>query len=171
MRAPVLIAATLIALAGCGGGEPEPPGGAAAPSGSGYFVGSGPDGLGAVVDFAARDGVLDDLRDAMRARPEGAPPVWVGAVALVNRGSASVAVPRFIADLPGGGAVPLADPRAPRIAIPAADDLVPPAPLLIPPQGAVTAYVALRGADPTAVRGLRMVVAPGSTVGLGARSR
>lgn len=170
MRAPVLIAAALVALAGCGAERP-PPGPPPGPAEGGYFVGREPDGLGAAVDFSARDGVLDGLRAAIARRPEGAVPMWVGAVALVNHGSTSAAAPRFIADLPGGGAVPLADPRSPRLAIPGARSLVPPAPLLIPPQGAATAYVALRGVDPARVERLRMVVRRGVGVSLAARTR
>lgn len=173
MRVPVLITAVLVTLAvaaGCGGGDdpgPTPP----APAGTAHFVGTDPDGLGAVVDFAAEDPVLDALRAAVDATPGRSVPVWLGAVALVNRGSTSAAVPRFVAVLPDGGAVPLDQPRAPRLAIPGVDSLAPAGPLLIPPQGAGTVYVALRGVPPRAVDHLRMVVRRGVSVRLDARPR
>jgi hypothetical protein len=182
MRAATAAIAVALALgaAGCSGAAgtytapaPGPP----PPEGTGFFVGEGPDGVGATLDLQGRDAVTAAIDAALRAR-SGAPgdgPV-VGVASVVNDGPRPVRAPSFIATFAGGGAVPL-EPAAEAVsrgAGPAAAGalaLLGPEVRTVPAGGAATMYVVLRGAAPGEVQSVRMVVVPGRPVGMESRSR
>ena len=95
---------------------------------------------------------------------------------MVNDGRSGTPMPRFIADLSTGGAVPLRD----------AADLLRPGdgpearralarlatlPGRVPAEGAATAYVVLEAAPAAEVASVRMVMARGGPITLAARRR
>jgi hypothetical protein len=180
VRRPAAWALAALALAGAGCSpsteptrvEPEPE-----PAGTAYFVGAGADGIGASLDLLADDPVvrLVDAALAARGGERGAEPS-VGVVSVVNDGRFGTPVPRFIADLSSGGAVPLRDPadllrpedgpRA-RRALTRLSAL----PRRVPAEGAATAYVVLVAAPPAEVASVRMVVAGEPPITLAARRR
>ena len=172
-------ALAILVLAGCSGGGPAParPPAPPEPRGTGYFVGTGPDGVGASLDLFADDPIVREIDAALAARggPRGDRPA-VGVASIVNDGRFGILTPRFIADLSTGGALPLrsaadalsgaAGPAARRARARLGD-----APRRVPGGGAVTAYVVLEGAAPEAVGSVRMVLARGGSVTLTARRR
>lgn len=175
--AAALAGAALVG-AGCSPGAspsravPEP-----VPAGTAYFVGTGSDGIGASLDLLAEDPVvrLVDAALAARGAERGAEPS-VGVASIVNDGPLGTPVPRFIAELSGGGAVPLRD---------AADVLRPgdgpearralarlgASAARVPAEGAATAYVVLEGAPAAEVASVRMVVPGAAPITLAARRR
>lgn len=172
------LAALALSGAGCSPsvepsrGEAEP-----APSGTAWFVGAGADGIGASLDLLADDPVvrLVDAALAARGAERGGEPS-VGVVSIVNDGRLGTPMPRFIADLSTGGAVPLRDPadvlRAgdgpeARRALARLSAL----PRRVPAEGAATAYVVLDAAPSAEVASVRMVVARGDPITLAARRR
>jgi hypothetical protein len=174
-----LAAAAALALAGCSpAGGPGPPGTVpeSAPAGTGYFVGTGPEGVGASLDLLGEDPVTRVVAAALRAR-DGRPGsvASVGVASVVNDGRLGIALPRFVAVLASGGAVAL--PPSSRILRPGdgpaarrALAALARAPERVPPGGAATAYVVLEGPSPAAVASVRMVVA-GKPITLAARRR
>jgi hypothetical protein len=172
------LAAFALAGAGCSAGteparvEPEP-----APASTAYFVGAGADGIGASLDLLGDDPVVRLVDAALAERGgERGREASVGVVSVVNDGRFGTPVPRFIADLSSGGAVPLRDaadllstedgPVA-RRALARLSAL----PRRIPAEGAATAYVVLEAAPAAEVASVRMVVARGAPVTLAARRR
>lgn len=173
-RALHLAAVALLAAAaaGCGGGAAGTAPTATVPDGTGYFVGTGPEGLGAAVDLLASDAVTDAVREETGAEPvQGPPPLAIGMVAVVNARDEPVPLPRFVAVLDGGGAVPLTPARTSRNRLGAAVRHVPAPPLFVPADGSATTYVVLAGAAPAEVDHVRMVVRAGEAVRLGTRRR
>lgn len=173
--AVALVAAMLACLAaGCGGPddfarpEPVPP-----PEGSGYFVGGDAHGMGAAVDFKGSDPVADAARVHLARRPAsaGGAPVSIGVAAIVNDGDQPAPLPRFIAVMANGGAVPLSPARTAKVGIPRPRKVFPGTPLFVAPDAALTAYVVLRGVRPEEVDHLRMVVRPGEPATLHAQRR
>lgn len=172
------LAAVALAGAGCSPaaepsrGEPE-----RAPAGTAFFVGTGADGIGASLDLLADDPVVRLVDAALAARGEergGEPSVAV--VSLVNDGRLGTPMPRFIADLSTGGAVPLrgaADLLRPgdgpeaRRALARLSAL----PRRVPAEGAATAYVVLEAAPAAEVASVRMLMARGGSITLAARPR
>jgi hypothetical protein len=169
-----LVAAAAMAAAGCGDGpptaEPVPSGD---PAGSGYFVGKGPDGLGAAVDFMVDDPVATLARDAIgrAAAATGEPAPAVGLASLVNDSELPSPVPSFIAVMPGGGATPVDAARGPASGLAHPARVFPSPPLFIPAEGTATVYVVLSGVSPAEVDHLKMVVRPGESVRLDAHRR
>lgn len=178
--APAVAAIALAAaLAGCSGDggavdtAPPPP-----PTGTGYFVGTGPDGVGATLDMHGSDPVATAIDDALvgRGGAAGAVPA-VGIASVVNEGAQSVPAPRFVAVLADGhGAIPI--PRAEdalradegpaaRRALARLAAL----PARVPAQGAATFYVILQDVDVAEVGSVRMVVERGEPITLQARRR
>jgi hypothetical protein len=169
-----LVAAAAIAAAGCGddpSAAAPPPSGD--PTGSGYFVGKGSDGLGAAVDFMVDDPVTARARSAIgrAAAAAGEPAPAVGLASLVNDSGLPSPVPAFIAVLPGGGATPVQAARGPASGLARPARVFPSPPLFVPAEGTATVYVVLRGASPAEVDHLKMVVRPGESVRLDARRR
>jgi hypothetical protein len=175
---PVAILAAI--AAGCSSGsvpgpprtEPEP-----APAGTGYFVGTGPEGLGASLDLLGDDPVVRVVDAALAAR-DGRPGevASVGIVSVVNQGRSPIAMPRFVADLAAGGAVPLR--RAADVLRPGEGPAARRAlarlrtvPVRVPAGGAATAYVVLGATPPAEVASVRMVVVRGQPVTLTAHRR
>jgi hypothetical protein len=177
-RRLALLAIPALAAAGCGGdddaGAPPAPPQDRPPAGSGYFVGTDPEGLGASIDLSGYDDVLARVRARLAAAEPGSRAeriTAVGVVSLVNTGTLPRAVPRFIAVLDGGGAVPLPAASIARDLPDRAAAALPPQPLIVPAGGSATAYVALSGAPPERLDHLKMVVAPGQVTRLPARRR
>ena len=178
-RAAAALAAALL-VAGCSSaGAPAPPRTSPepAPSGTGYFVGTGPGGVGASLDLRGRDPVVDMIDAALRvnADPRLEIPA-VGIASVVNEGPAGIPAPRFVAELADGTAVPL--PRAADVlrasgggggrrgrgrggrgAGRGGGGVTPRRPLV------------LRGPTPAEVAGARMVVVRGQPISLAARRR
>lgn len=173
--AAALIAAVLACLAvGCGGSDDfGRPAHVAPPDGSGYFVGADAHGMGAAVDFHGSDPVVDAARAQLaRTSPSGSgPPVAIGVAAIVNDGDEPAALPRFIAVMANGGAVPLSPARTAQIGIAHPRKVFPGSPLFVAPGAALTTYVVLRGVSPEEVDHLTMVVRPGEPTTLRARRR
>ena len=172
--------AVVLALGGCASSSPagspqtapEP-----APTGTGYFVGTGPDGIGASLDLLADDPVVQIVDTALRAQDGRAGTVdSVGVASVVNEGPFEIATPRFVAELADGGAVPL--PRAADV-LRAGDGPAARRALArlravatrVPGDGAVTTYVVLEGLSPATVEAVRMVVVAGEPITLAARRR
>lgn len=171
--AAALAAAALSVLtAGCGGSDdfprPEP---VAPPDGSGYFVGTDAEGVGAAVDFHGSDPVVDAARAHLARRAGDATPVAIAVASIVNDGDDPAPLPRFTAVMANGGAVPLRPARTANLGIPHPRRAFPGAPLFLPPDAALTTYVVLRGARPEEVDHLRMVVRPGEPTTLAAQRR
>jgi len=170
----------LAVLAGCGSGSPtpttpRPP--EPEPRGTGYFVGTGPDRLGASLDLLAEDRTTRALSAALAGEPGTARPTpVVGIASVVNGGEVAAPTPRFTAILDSGGAAPLASARE---ALAGRDDpLARRALARLPPQRAVVAggasallYVVLEGAGPREVASARMTAMPGRPIVLEARPR
>lgn len=175
IAAAVLAAAALGTAAACGDDEPSTAGPAATttPRGSGYFVGRSSDGVGAAVDMGAHDGYTERAAEALLSAttPDDPPLVTVGVASVVNNSARPVPVPRFIAVMEDGGAVPLTGARDPASGIPGARRIFPAPPLFVPAGGAVTLHVALRGVRPGDVRRMKMVVRAGAPVTLSAHRR
>ena len=180
MRALAALAvAALVLVAGCsdGGGSTPPAPPPPPPEGTGFFVGEGPDGIGATLDLEGSDpvtGAVDAALGARGGRPGDGP--VVGVASVVNDGARAVAAPAFIATFAGGGAVPLEDAatavaRGDGPAARRALARLGPTPRSVPAGGAVTMYVVLRGAPAREVEAVRMVVEPGRPVTLEARPR
>ena len=175
------IAALALALAGCGGSpsriDTGPPAPEPAPTGTGYFVGTGPDGLGATLDLLADDPTTRAVGDALVqtvSPPERAPAVGIASV--VNDDALAAAAPSFIALFPGGGALPIIDART------AIEDargpvarraraLLGTAPRRVPAGGAITQYVVLRDVEPAEVDAVRMASPPLEPIPMEARRR
>lgn len=172
--APALLAA--LAVAGCAAGGPGPakPPAAPEPSGTGYFVGRGSEGVGVSLDLLGEDPVTRAVDAALAAR--GAREAAVGIVSVVNGSRAGIGMPRFTADLAAGGSVPLT-PAADAIAgedgpaAARARRMLARLPRRVPAEGAGTAYVVLAASTPAAVGSVRMVDPAGRTVTLAARRR
>lgn len=163
-----------LALGGCGGGTPVAERSPVAdPTGSGYFVGTSRDGLGAAVDFLVDDPVTGPARERVEdaARAAGASPPAVGLASLVNRANVPVPLPEFIAVMPNGGATPIQAARGPASGLPRPENTFPAPPLFVPANGTATVYVVLRGVAPAEVDHLKMVPRPGDPVRLDARRR
>ncbi len=152
--------------------SPEPP-----PSGTGYFVGTGPDGVGASLDLLGEDPVVRMIDAALRvnADPRLEIPA-VGVASVVNEGAVGIPAPRFVAELGDGTAVPL--PRAADVLRPSDGPLARRAlarlrsvPVRVRAEGAATFYVVLRGPAPAEVASARMVVVRGQPITLAARRR
>ena len=178
VAAGALAAAAL--AAGCGGGSPSPAPQPPAPPealGSGYFVGTGPDGVGATVDLRAADATVRALEAALRqGAPPGEPPPAVGIASVVNDSRRAAPAPRFIAVLDSGELLPLrpaadalgtrTDPLARRAA------RLMPAPRSVLPGGAsAVEYVVLRGVVPGRVAEVRMTTGTGTPARLAPRPR
>ena len=174
--AAVLVASAL-AGAGCAQGpEPSRVGIEPPPSGTGYFVGRGADGLGASLDLLADDPVVRLVDAALAARDGGRSAPSVGVASVVNDGPAGRPMPRFIADLATGGALPLREasdvlrrdegPEA-RRALARLDAIS----ARVPAEGAATAYVVLQAVPAAEVASVRMVVPRGAPITLAARRR
>ncbi|HJZ62574.1 MAG TPA: hypothetical protein VKD47_10515 [Miltoncostaeaceae bacterium] len=153
--------ATLAALAtaGCGGSSPPAPRPEAPP----HFVGTAPGGLGASVDFAGFDTARAPIERALAGTR---PPATLALVALVNTSSRPWPVPVFLGELADGRAVVLEPVRrtlGDRLDAAArrARSLLPVA-TVIPPDGSMTTYVALRGLRPSDLVGIRMRVGDAS---------
>jgi hypothetical protein len=167
-----LAVAAALALAGCGDDTPRaerPP--AADPTGSGYFVGTSGEGLGAAVDFMVDDPVTARVRARIdrEADAAGTERPTVGLASLVNAADRPVPLPEFIAVLPNGGATPVPAARGP--AGGPVEARFPAPPLFVPANGTATVYLLLRGVAPGAVDHLKMVPRPGEPVRLDARRR
>lgn len=100
----------------------------------------------------------------------------IGVVSIVNDGDAAISVPRFVAQIEGGGAVALR--RATEVLRPGAGPAARAAlrrvrtlPGVIPGGGAATAYVVLEGVVAPAVVAVRMVVGRGRSITLAAHRR
>jgi hypothetical protein len=179
-RPAALLGARVLGLGGCSStgapgpqrAAPEPP-----PTGTGYFVGTGPQGVGASLDLFGDDPVSRAIEAALRERDPGATTESsVGIASIVNEGTLGIAAPRFVAELAGGGAIPLrsaagviraVDGPAGRRALGRLGAV----PSRVPAGGSATTYVVLEGAAPAAVESVRMVVVGGSPVALAARRR
>ncbi len=170
----------VLTLGGCASSGPAGPPRTApepAPGGSGYFVGTGPGGIGASLDLLADDPVVQILDTALRAQDGRVGTVAsVGVASVVNEGPFETATPRFVAELAGGGAVPL--PRAADVlrardgpAARRALERLRSVATRVPGKGAVTTYVVLEGLSPAAVESVRMVVVAGESITLTARRR
>lgn len=168
-------ALALGAVTACGGGDTPaaPPAATTVAGGSGYFVGTGPGGVGAAVDLQAHDAVTARAAEALLRVParEGRPGLVVGVASVVNDGRSPVPLPRFVAVVDGGGATPLVAARSPGLGIPGAARIFPSPPLFVPAGGSATVYLVLRGARAEAVRSVKMIVRPGEPVMLGAHRR
>lgn len=173
------LAAVVLALAGCSSAgapgpqraEPEP-----APTGTGYFVGTGPRGVGASLDLFGEDPISRAIDAALRERDGGRTESSVGIASIVNEGTLGIAAPRFVAELAGGGAIPLRSAAGVLRAIDGpsgrrAIERLRAVPTRVPAGGAATTYVVLEGAAPAAVESVRMVVVGGTPIALAARRR
>ena len=173
--AAALIATVLACLVtACGGSDDfRRPAQVAPPDGSGYFVGVDAHGMGAAVDFHGSDPVADAARAQLARRPAqaSAEPVAIGVAAIVNDGDEAAALPRFIAVMANGGAVPLSPARTAEIGLPHPRRLFPGSPLFVAPGAALTTYVVLRGVHPEEVDHLTMVVRQGEPTTLRAHRR
>lgn len=178
-RAALAALAAGLALAGCSAGGPGParPPAAPVPTGTGYFVGTGANGLGASVDLFGDDPVTRAVDAALEERggPAADRPA-VGIVSVVNEGPTGIGIPRFVAVLSAGGAVTmrpasevLAD--APGAAARRARARLASSGRRVPADGAATAYVVLEDVAPAAVGSVRMEPARGAPVTLSARRR
>jgi hypothetical protein len=175
--AALALAIAAAAAAGCTGSAdrttpppPPPP-----PDGTGYFVGSGPHGIGASLDLMAEDPITRAVERALASlgQDRGAD---VGVASVVDDGPTPVPAPRFVAGFDDGGAVPLEPAidavtsgrtRAARIA----RRMLAAAPRRVPAGGAGTFYVILRGAPVDEVTSVVMVAVPGVPVTLTPRRR
>ena len=88
-RARAVAAGVALALAaGCGGGSPSPAPEPPAPpeaSGSAYFVGTAPSGVGATLDLRGSDRAVRAVEAALlRDAPPAGPPPAVGIASIVN---------------------------------------------------------------------------------------
>jgi len=175
------VAAFAAGMAGCSGSggavattpTPEPP-----PTGTGYFVGSGSGGVGGSLDFHGEDPVSEAIDQALIAQAGQAGVVpSVGIASMINEGTRPVVAPRFVAVLEGdNGAIPIepakdalhpADGPAARRAL----RLLARVPTRVPPGGAATFYVVLRGITAAEVGSVKMVVLSGHPITLQARRR
>ena len=153
--APAAALAAVAALGGCGGSSQPAPQPQAPP----HFVGTSPGGLGASIDFAG----FDEARAPIERALAGVrPPATIALVALVNTSDRPWPVPVFLGELADGRAVVLEPVRralGDRLDAAArrARSLLPVA-TLIPPDGSMTTYVALRGLRPSDLVGIRMRV-------------
>ena len=180
MRARLAALAAALLAAGCSSAgtseaprtAPEPP-----PSGTGYFVGTGPDGVGGALDLLGDDPVVRAIDAALwvNADPRRGIPA-VGIASVVNEGPVAISAPRFVADLADGTAVPL--PRASAILPASGGPLARRAlarlravPVRVRAGSAATFYVVLRGPTPAEVASVRMVVVRGAPIILPARRR
>ncbi len=178
-RIQVAAAIALAALAlgcatACTGDAPTPrPVATTTPKGSGYFVGRSPEGVGAAVDLQAHDRITERAAEALLDLPEpaGRPAVTVGVASVVNDGGLPVPLPRFIAVMDGGGAVPLLPARTAGLGIPGAREIFPTPPLFVPADGAATVHLVLRNVHPAEVHAVKMVVRAGEPVVLSAHRR
>lgn len=172
-----LLAAAALAGAGCAQGpEPSRAGIEPPPSGTGYFVGAGADGLGASLDLLADDPVVRLVDAAFAARDGGRSVPAVGVASVVNDGPVGTPMPRFIADLATGRALPLreaADVLRPGEGPEARRALARLAalPARVGAEGAATAYVVLLAVPVAEVESVRMVVPRGPQITLAARRR
>ncbi|MGE0028776.1 MAG: hypothetical protein AB7O78_11290 [Thermoleophilia bacterium] len=175
--AAAVLAALLLALASCGEGSPPtatappPP-----PSGTGYFVGS-QDGIGATLDLLGDDPVSRSVERALMAEvgPTGDVPD-VGIASIVNETPSGFDAPRFVAILESGRAVILTPARealrgAQGPAARLARARLRTVPSRIPSEGAGTAYVVLRDANPDQVAKVVMAAGPQPAITLAARRR
>lgn len=173
------LGALALALAGCSSAASGPPRTAPepAPTGTGYFVGTGPGGIGASLDLLGDDPVVRVIDAALRAQ-DGRPGTVasVGVASILDEGTLGIPAPRFVADLASGGAIPLraaasvlrpGDGPAARRALARLRTV----PARVPAGGAATTYVVLEGATPAAVQSVRMVVVAGQPITLTARRR
>ncbi len=166
-RPAALAAAAAVAAlaAGCGGGsrapEPEPP---APPEamGSGYFVGTAPNGVGATLDLLGADPVVEALDTALLPTTAvGEPGPAVGIASVVNDSTRPAPAPRFTAVLDTGALVPLT-PAAEALggrsdaAARRAARVLPPTRPILEGGGSAVDYVVLRGAVPGRVAEVRM---------------
>lgn len=178
--AAAAVAALACAVAGCGSSQPVgtgPPAPEPAPAGTGYFVGTGPDGIGASLDLLADDPTVRAVGDALAATvspPDRAPAVGIASV--VNDGPLGIAAPTFTALFANGGALPIPDARTAIEGLrgPAARRaraLLGAAPVRVPAGGATTQYVVLAGARPPEVDAVRMSSPPLEPIRMEARRR
>lgn len=178
-RQRTALAAALAALAavGCSGtGDPEPARREAPPAGTGYFVGRDAEGLGASVDLFGVDPVSRAVRGAFAPDARGLAGAPVVAIAsVVNGGGRPVPTPRFAAVMRSGAVVPMPAARGRLPARGAAGRralaLIGPSRARVPAGGSATAYLVLRGVDPTLVATVRMVSEPGEPLELRLRAR
>jgi hypothetical protein len=171
------VALALAAVAGCTGSAARtttaptaPP-----PDGTGYFVGSGPHGVGASLDLEGDDPVIRAIERALISlgTARGA---RVGIASVVDDGPLAVPAPRFVARFEGGGALPfdsateaIGPGRTPAARL--ARRMLAAVPRRIPAGGAGTVYVVLRGAAVEDVSSVVMVAVPGAPVTLTPRRR
>jgi hypothetical protein len=177
--AAVAVAAAALA-AGCGGGgAPAPPPAPQPPeaTGSGYFVGTAPNGVGATVDLLAADPVVAALDAALLpTTAAGEPAPAVGIASVVNDSARPAPAPRFSAVLDTGVVVPLTPAeqalggRADALARRAAR-LLPPAPAIVQGGASAVEYVVLRGAVPGRVAEVRMATGAEGLARLAPRPR
>ena len=182
-RTAILLLSTFALLALLGGCTSGGPSGSAptapgpAPTGTGYFVGTGPDGVGVSLDLLGNDPVVRLIDAALRAQ-DGRPGTVdsVGVASIVNQRPLGIALPRFVAELDSGGATPLR--RAQDVLRPGAGPAARRAlarlralSTRVPGRGVATAYVVLEGHPPAAVASVRMVVVRGQPIALAARRR
>jgi hypothetical protein len=174
------LAAALVVAAGCGGGTPSPDPDPPAPpeaSGSAYFVGTAPSGVGATVDLRGSDPVVRAVESALlRDAPPAGPPPAVGIASIVNGSARPARPPGFAAVLDDGALTRLepasealrgrADPLARRAAA-----LLPAPRAALAPGASAVEYVVLEGAVPGRVAEVRMATAPGAPTRLAPRPR
>jgi hypothetical protein len=175
-RWPWAALAALVLVAGCGGGragETQPRAPAPRPTdGTGYFVGTGPGGLGAAVDLLGDDPAARAVAAALApARDPGGLERVVAIASVVNDGADPAPVPRIVAELSGGGAAPLVPAREALrgvggAAARRAARLLPPERRRVPAGGALTMHLVMSGANPREVTAMRMVVVPGEPIAL-----
>ena len=180
-RARALAAGAALALAaGCGGGSPSPAPEPPAPpeaSGSAYFVGTAPSGVGATLDLRGSDRAVRAVEAALlRDAPPAGPPPAVGIASIVNGSPRPARSPGFAAVLDDGAVARLtpasealrgrADPGARRAAA-----LLPPPRAALAPGASAVEYVVLEGAVPGRVAEVRMATGAGPPTRLAPRPR
>jgi hypothetical protein len=177
---PAAVAAALVLAAGCGGGTPSPAPDPPAPpeaSGSAYFVGTAPSGLGATLDLRGSDPVARAVETALlRDAPPAGPPPAVGIASIVNGSPRPARAPGFAAVLDDGALTRLApasealggraDPQARRAAA-----LLPRPRAALAPGASAVEYVVLEGAVPGRVAEVRMATGAGTPTRLAPRPR
>jgi hypothetical protein len=175
--AAAVLAALLLAFAGCGEGTPPPETASPPPaSGTGYFVGSS-EGIGATLDLLGDDPVSRSVERALVAEvgPTGDIPD-VGVASIVNETPSGFDAPRFVAILESGRAViltpameALRGARGPAARL--ARARLREVPSRVPSEGAGVAYLVLRGASADEVASVSMAAGPQPSITLAARRR
>jgi hypothetical protein len=174
------IAAAVVLAAGCGGGspstapEPAPPPEA---SGSAYFVGTAPSGVGATLDLRGSDPAARAVEEALlRDAPPAGPPPAVGIASIVNGSPRAARMPGFAAVLDDGSLTrlePASEALDGRRDAPArrAAALLPPPRAALAPGASAVEYVVLEGAVPGRVAEVRMATGSGPPTRLAPRPR